>query len=115
MLPSVTVLIFVLNPSFFGRLSCRIHTLSRKKLDVFKAPPSRGHPINTVQIRFLITQLFKMSLVPLLEVTWPMFFLGDQLCSHARLINDFLVFSCVSVTNPQYRNVSQYFEPPPGQ
>ncbi len=55
-----------------------------------------------------------MSLVPLVEVTWPMFFLGDQLCSHARIINDFLVFSCVSVTNPTYSNTSQYFAPPPG-
>ena len=59
--------------------------------------------------RYLISQLFKMSLVPLLEVTWPMFFLGDQLCSHSRLLNDFFVFSCVSITNPSYSNISQYF------
>jgi hypothetical protein len=43
-----------------------------------------------------------------------MFFLGDQLCSHARLLNDFMVFSCVSLTNPSYSNVSQYFAPPQG-
>lgn len=55
-----------------------------------------------------------MTLVPLVEVTWPMFFLGDQLCSHARLLNDLLVFSCVSFTNPSYSNLSQYFTPPPG-
>jgi hypothetical protein len=47
-----------------------------------------------------------MSLVPLLEVTWPMFFLGDQLCSHARVLNDFFVFSCVSITNPSYSNIT---------
>jgi hypothetical protein len=56
-----------------------------------------------------------MSLVPLLEVTWPMFFLGDQLCSHSRLLNDFFVFSCVSITNPSYSNISQYFAPLKGE
>ena len=46
-----------------------------------------------------ICPVFPMCMTPSQQVSWAMFFVGDQLCSHSRAIADMMTVACLTVSD----------------